>query len=86
MTEDEKAALRKWMIGGPYMGGPKSLAYMVSGLAEIACDISAELASKIDAPENSAQQMTRRQWERMIPRLQQLAEWAKDFGPGSGCR
>jgi hypothetical protein len=85
MTEDDKIALRNWMYGG-HSGDPKrSLSYIIKGLAEIAVD-EASAPSMPDGPKSREHEMNQRQWARAIPRLRELAEWIKEFGPGSGCR
>jgi hypothetical protein len=99
MTEDDKTALRNWMSGGysgdpkrslsyiGYSGDPKrSLSYIINGLAEIAAKKAASFAAEPDGFESKAHRINQRQWERIIPRLEELADWIKEFGPDSGCR
>ena len=86
MTEDDKTALRNWMSGGSYGDPRRTLSYIIKGLAEIAVEKAASFAAQPDGFESKAHRMNQRQWERVIPRLEELADWIKEFGPGSGCR
>jgi hypothetical protein len=75
MIEDHKQALVSWIRAKGYQ-------YFFEGLAEIAADE----AAKLEGTEDRERRIEYRQWQRTGRKLQELADWCREFGPGSGCR
>lgn len=75
MQESDREALFYWMKKKGYQS-------FFDGLAEIAADRVKEL----EGAEDRSQRTEARQWERTGRRLKELADWCREFGPGSGCR
>lgn len=75
MEKSHKEALFNWIVIRGYQN-------FFDGLAEIAADRVREL----EGTEVRSRRTEMRQWERTGRRLQELADWCREFGPGSGCR
>ena len=53
-------------------------------LAELAADRIRELSAQEDL--SPTQKMVLKQWTRTHTKLEALAEWCEEFGPGTDCR
>jgi hypothetical protein len=75
MREYDREALFRFM-------GTQGYQTFFDGLAEVAADRVKDLAGT----EDRSLRTEMRQWERTGRRLKELADWCREFGPGSGCR
>ena len=75
MQDSDREVLFSWIRTRGYQT-------FFDGLAEIAADRAKEL----DGAEDRWERLERKQWERTGRKLQELAEWCRQFGPGSDCR
>ena len=75
MKEYDREVLSEWIRLRGYQT-------FFDGLVEIVADRVAEL----NGAEDRSLRMECRQWERTGRKLKELADWCREFGPGSGCR
>ena len=78
MNSHDKAVLFAWIRA-------RGVQIFFEGLAKIADDHIAALQASSEYETSRDLKIEARQWKRTAAKLEALAAWTKEFGPGSGC-